>query len=514
MCPIKMTTRSLLPIVAVTILLGGCATQSGTTPSVPFLTTGPEEPVIKTIPKEYKPALTARGAEVDLNDRRSLEYGLVSVPDLTSYLNKLLDKIKAESGVPNLPGQVYITLKDGPEHSASPDGNIFVSMATIKTIRNEAHAVALLAHELGHVAYGHFDVDAASNLQKQLQSTALFAKKIDDTLAEKRGKGGQPLSPSQEKILKRMRTAIDVTDKVVIPAFAREQERTADRFAIDISRRLGYIYETGMQAMLETVSTEEIKNKEAAEAEQQKVMEKLTAAGIDNPESIVPDLKQFVFDIALEQLGKTHYSAEMRLTEAGEYNAKFYKSLGRGESRKADWEKVIKSKAVASTFDHYELAFEADKLMTSGDYTQALTKAKKAVEKPTSDHAFPQFVLAKAYRGKGDNKNALVALRKAVTSAEPIWEVFSHLSDLEYSHGKRESAGKIMELGNARLGNPPNKKPDVIRFYAKYGQADKVKALELECHASTPRLREQCTGATENVGWGLEKVSAKRKNKL
>lgn len=497
---------------AICASLAGCATAPGVTGGTPTLRTQPDEPVIKQAPKEFKASAVARGVELDLNDRRSKEFGIMPIPALTAYLNSLLDRIKREAGMPDLPSRVYVTVRNLPEHHATADGNIFLSSATVTSFESEAEVVAMLSHELAHVLYGHFDIDVASNLQKQVQSGLLMAKKVDDMLA--RDKGGKPLSAAQEKALKHMRTAIELTDKVLIPAFSREQERTADRFAIDVTRRLGYPYGAGLKVMLEKLANVEEEQKKQAEAAQQKEMEKLVEAGFQDPNAMFGDLKSFFTDAAISIVSKSHYGSETRTAEAKEYNDRFYPRAPGDSDRKEAWKRLLDSPQVSRALANYANAREALALSEDGKTDQALVLAKKAVDKPTHEHAFPQLVLARALMAKGDRKNALASLRKAINSPEPVWEAFTLLSEWERNYGKRELAGKALEAGFIRLGTPPNKRPELIRVYASYGDKDKVKAMELECHAAAPRLREECSQAASSMGWGLEKSIAQRKTKM
>lgn len=505
-----MKVGLILAFLTSGLTLAGCSSMPAPGGGPTMLTRSSEEPVIKSAPKEFKPSLAARGAELDVNDRRSKEFGLMSIPQLTDYFNRLLDRIKAEAGLPSVPARVYVTVRPTPEHQATADGNIYLSASTVEGFDTEAEVVAMLAHEFGHVAFGHFDVDVVSDLQKQVQSSIEIARKLDEMFGSK---GGKALSPSQEQALKRIRNAIELTDKVLIPAFSREQERTADRFAVDITRRLGYPYGSGLKVMLEKLADNEEKELKRIEAEQQKEIAQIVDAGFQNSKGLFDDVKNFAISIAVDTVSKTHYSAEMRLDEAQEYNDRFYPKSPQDNERREEWKKVIESKTVSRTMANYALAREALAKSEEGEHEKAIRLAKKAVEKPTSEHAFPQYALATAYSRKGDLKNAGIALRKSIMAPEPVWEAFHFLSEFERNSGRHDSAAKVLQEGFVRLGSPPNKRPDIIRFHVTLGNKDKVKAMEVECHMVAPRLRENCTSAADVSGMGLHKPSERNKPK-
>ena len=500
-----MSWRPAASAIVFAGIAAGCAVPPVVTESMPWIpATGNSEPVIEAMPKTFKPSVVAIGTELDVGERRSREFGFLPQPQLQAYLNDILSRIKAETKLDGLPGKVYITVSEKFEAQATADGNIYVSQSTVKELKTEAEAVALLSHELAHVVFGHTDANMFSNLQKQLQTGTAVISKLERSVSSKGTVA--VLTPGQEKILRRMRNAIEATDKVLVPALSREQERLADSFAIDMTRRLGYSYGSGVKKILENMMGREAKQKLEDEAEQLAQAKALAEAGFQDPKRLVGDITDFLGDSILGQLSKSHYSAEDRLKDAGEYNARFYKDMPRGSSQKENWDKLISDPMVVRTFENYEAAYAVDTLIAEGKPDDALKMARKATQRPTADHALPLYQLHKAYEAKGDRKNALATLRKATSGPEPSWEAYREIAQLEEKEGRKEDAARTMETGFAKLGQPPGRRYDLIRFYARNGNAAKVRTLELECHVKSPNMREMCTSASTNMGMGLQAV--------
>lgn len=258
--------------------------------------------------------------------------------------------------------------------------------------------------------------------------------------------------------------------------------------------------------MLENMMGREAKQKIEDEAEQAAQAKALAEAGFKDPKRMMGDITNFLGDSILNQLSRTHYSAEDRLKDAGEYNAKFYKDLPRGQSQKENWDRLIADPMVVRTLENYEAAYTVDTLIAEGKTDDALQMARKATLRPTADHAFPLYQLHKAYLAKGERKSAMAALRKAASGPEPSWEAYREIAQQEEQEGTKENAAKTMETGFVRLGQPPGRRYDLIRFYARNGNATKVRALELECHLKSPSMREMCTSAGTSMGMGLQAV--------
>lgn len=138
---------------------------------------GNSKPVLETLRGvPYKPSSQTIGVERDLINQRASGYGLVTAENLEAYANGVLDKLKAASGIPGLPGKVYLSATDDLAASTTPDGNIYIGYRWFENLNapryklgQEDTLAALLAHELGHLALGHHNSDFVANAGKWVQ---------------------------------------------------------------------------------------------------------------------------------------------------------------------------------------------------------------------------------------------------------------------------------------------------------------------------------------------------------
>ena len=171
-------TRTTIALLIGTLILSGCETMPKAMESVTnsfnevvgnnALTAGKmEHTSLSVIPKQYETSMLSDGENADLL-RYEAETGLLPKDgELQTYLNSLLSKIVAQSGVQGYNGKVYV-LTDPRNYDvvASVEGNIFVPIGFLSLIPNEDAIAFVLAHEFAHHVYSHFSVDIVSKSQK------------------------------------------------------------------------------------------------------------------------------------------------------------------------------------------------------------------------------------------------------------------------------------------------------------------------------------------------------------
>ena len=234
-------------------------------------------------PGPYAASNEALGDERDTSEQRIKGFGLVSMPELASYANTVLDKLKTESGIKNTPGRVLLVVKPGLEAASTPDGNILVSLDWFNDLTSEDELAALLAHELSHILLHHHDSNIFGKVQKQIQT--LFAMGIQVQSALQRATGGvagTTLSPGQSNTLLKMELYIRLTDGALHPAWNRRQELEADRLAVDLTQRAKYSYSNGVKSWLEKVrqwDAQQDAKRQALQLESQRVVQELVSSG-------------------------------------------------------------------------------------------------------------------------------------------------------------------------------------------------------------------------------------------
>ena len=72
-------------------------------------------------------------------------------PEVTSWLDDIVDQLKKAAGVPDLKTQVTIIPANGLNAFALPNGNILVSSGLLDSLDTDGQVASVLAHELDHL---------------------------------------------------------------------------------------------------------------------------------------------------------------------------------------------------------------------------------------------------------------------------------------------------------------------------------------------------------------------------
>lgn len=448
--------------------------------------TAVKKPMLETVSSTYSPSNQAIGDEADIADRRARGLGLVEIPALSRYLNGILDRIKHEAKLANAPGKVYLTADSTPSAEASADGNIYVSISMLRNIENEDEIVALLAHEFGHVALGHHDSDVWGNYQKQFQTAYAIATQLQSNA--KAGQANAVLGKGQSSNLQKLQLVIELTDKVLHPAWKRHQEEQADYFAIDVATRMGYSFGRGLKSLVEKITAlEENTQKADNEAFQKRLDAEMSAGKLDLGALLNQGMNQLV-----GQLSRSHAEGKERIASAAEYHEVNYDDLPRPSPRTKSWEQVIKQTVVAAILDRYSLADEASRELGVGNVRKSLELARKAATAPADRHPYTLLMLARAQEANGDRKGYDESVRRLGQLPEPVWAVYQMRAETELRGGRHDRAENLMEEGYTRFGHAPSLRPTMIGFYNRINRKEKANSMVLDCSFKTPIHREEC----------------------
>ena len=453
---------------------------------------------LKTGP--YKPSNEALGDERDTNEQRVKGFGLVNLPELANYANAVLNKLKAESGVENIPGRVLLVAKPGLEAASTPDGNILVSLDWFNDMTSEDELAALLAHELAHILLRHHDSNIFGKIQKQVQT--LFAMGIQLNAAMERATGGgtgTSISPGQSDALRKMELYIRLTDGALHPAWNRRQELEADRLAIDLTQRAKYSYSNGVKSWLEKVrqwDAQQNAKRQTLQTESQRVVQELVSSGkID--QGIQRGLTD-TFNSVVEQLGHTHDGGEKRIDEAQTYVESVYPELTKQPANTAAYQKVFQGSVISRTMKAYKQSFEAMALIESLQYASAAKTLEPVVARNAviAAHAVPNYLMYEALKGLKRDKDAMTYLNRSFEAPDPAWRPF----DLAADYYKTADSSKIVPLGQqalTRFKDAPALYPSLVRLYARTGQVEPMKQVLSACVLSHVQYRDDCNRAAQ-----------------
>lgn len=95
--------------------------------------------------------------------------GLVQDSELQQYVNDVGQRVAGVSERPEMPYTFAALRSDVPNAFALPGGKIYITLGLLREMQSERELAAVLAHEVGHVAYRH----NVQQLQRQMGAQVL-----------------------------------------------------------------------------------------------------------------------------------------------------------------------------------------------------------------------------------------------------------------------------------------------------------------------------------------------------
>lgn len=494
----------------------------------------------------YQASNQAIGVNLDLLDRRAAGYGLVSAPALEQYANAVLRKLKDASGIPGLPGTVYISATDDMAAQTTADGNIFISYRWFDNLNNprlkrgqEDTLAALLAHELGHIALGHHNSDFFANAAKWAQTYYAQAMQLKASLEQKLN-AQVPLPEQAKTNLKKMQYVVEIIDTMAHPAWKRGQEEDADAFAVDLTQAAGYSYQEGVKRFLEL-------NNSAEEAQNQRRAARLAALQAD----VDASFKVGKVDVAINGIGTqlsqqlqslltaTHPDSTVRVTKITAYVEKFYPHewIEDAEAPVSDqYRKVAMAKESVDLIDMYNGAFELEGMfsaLTPDGIRDALAKGEKLTRKVGLKNVdrnnwllFYEYARTMRYAADVGQQTAPALANvpppaskssrsKRTVTATPVMKVeeveealtmgemamsfkpYQERIKLALQSGRNDVALSILAKTDKKFELARSTLPGTIGFYARAGKPDRATELVGYCQQKYIDMRDECAKASQ-----------------
>lgn len=486
--------RSFVAAVAI-LSLAGCAAGAGqdgegsgrtwtsSLSNVPLLTQkGTRVTLVSELaPGPYEASALAIGEEKDLAQRRGDGLGFVRSAPLEQFLGTLRSALLEASGVTSVPGRMRVLASPAFAAFSTADGNVYVSMGWLEYLESADEVAAIVAHELSHVLLTHHSADLIATMQRRGQALHELALSTKTSMSKSR-----TMARSDAKTLAQEQIAADVTDKLALPAWGRRQEREADLLGVDLLIRAGYA-PGAMVTMLEKLQAWEKQNTESDDA----FWERLQQTAQRNPgEALSAGYQQIVSTVSA-----SHPKTSDRLDDIAEYLDRHYAELAPRDLKVAPWKVVVIRPEVSQVMRNYDLAFSAKKMLDKGNTQDAYTFAKQAATGRTAADAYPNWVLASAASARGQQREALDALRRAVDAPEPVPQIFEEVILTYERAGNVTTALTWTDRASATFGESPRWTPTKIRLLRKAGRTADANSLTLNCSVNTPEWRRQCQEA-------------------
>ncbi len=201
--------RSLFVVALAAAVVAGCAAVK------------PEESVRETLvpPEAPKVAPSPPTAVSQEQARIAAAYGGVyEKPDLSSYLNRIADRLTAASDRPELRYKVVMLNSPLINAFALPNGSLYVTRGLLAVANDSSELAAVLAHEMAHVSARH-----AMQRADEERKAVLVSRVVSDILQDQEG------------------AAVALArGKLSLASFSRAQELEADRIGVQNIARAGF----------------------------------------------------------------------------------------------------------------------------------------------------------------------------------------------------------------------------------------------------------------------------------
>lgn len=495
--------RGALPFLAV-LMLAGCAAQgqSGASESdgkpswmpnlsnVPFVTTkGEKTTLIADLkPGAYEVSTLAIGEQKDLAQRRADGLGFVRTAPLEQYLGEVRMRLLAASGVTGVPGRVTILASPTFAASSTADGNVYVAMGWLNNLDTVDEVAAILAHELAHVLLTHHSSDIVAEIQHRghaLHELTIGAK----TTASQ----SKTVTKGDTRGLIQGQLVADATDKLILPAWNRRQEREADLLAVDLLVKADYS-PVGMVSMLEKLKAWEDLHKAAEDGFWKELAETArTSTG---------QALNMAYQKALDAVSAGHPKTGERIDDIAQYLDRHYGDKNLQEPRAAPWKAVVARPDVAEVIRNYEEAFQAKKDHDARKAQEAYGHARRAATGRTVGDAYPNWVLARAASSLNRPQEAATALQRAIGSADPVPQIYDDLIEVYEQGGNLGTALGWTDRASEAFAAAPRWRPVKIRLLRKAGRTAEADVLTLDCSVSAPDWRRLCQEANQIAAIG------------
>lgn len=496
-------TRSVRAVAALALLaLTGCAETgsggpgggTGTTAAVPTWLGGKgmNATMFSTLkPGVYEPSTLAVGQEKDITLHRAEGFGFVRSAALEQYLNETRARLVAVSGKTNVPGRVIILADQTYGAVTTPDGNTYVTLGFIEALESDDEVAALLAHETSHELLKHHNSDILGDMQKKGQSLLELGMGAKAALA-----GHGAMGKSDTRTVQEAQLAGMATDKLVLPAWSRGQEREADFLGLDL------LVESQQSAPAMMGVLEKLQAWEKASAESEQAFTgRLTQASQHN----LNEAADVVYQKLLSGASVNHPKTEERISDTAQYLEKFYGSRELAEPKTAAWKAVRARPEVAQVLRNYKAAFAARRLYEQGKAQESYAMAKTALNGRQLTDAYPNWVFSDAAFALGRSGEGFAALRRAIASPEPVAVIYEDLITRNEQTNSLRTALEVCDTASRVFGGAPRFIPPKIRVLRKMGRTAEAESLTVSCSLNTPDFKRLCQQANQTPAGNVQR---------
>ena len=415
-----------------------------------------------------------------LNQRARVELGLIRSTELEGYLNGLYSKIKKQAGVPSWQGKAYIVANSNLTAYATAAGNIYISPSWISTAQSEDEIIAIMSHEFGHV-YLHYH---------ELEKTKVTADQAADWITLGAAIAQNTNALNGWPVADLFATGYSASRDIAVGHYGSSQELAADKFALNLTTKMGYSYEAGVKAYLEHQASWEDQNEVRQKAYEDKLSESLTGLGTLASIKISQGWKFVTSDHP-----KTIDRMDAVAIAADDVPPKI---LAKKPVVKP-FNAVRNSGSVASMLKSFGYAMKG---LENPNAADAYDNAKKSAAGVNSRYAYSALAVFKTQLASALNGNAgsSIGLGRSLdtninSEQDRAWKVYVTKADFLARMGQVPAAKNTMDQGFAYFNSAGEAWPEAILFYGQYESWDKAKKMAATCAKEFPGLAKACKTA-------------------
>lgn len=306
----------------------------------------------------------------------------------------------------------------------------------------------------------------------------------------------------EKRLLRRVQWSIDVTDKAILPAWGKTQEREADLLGVDLLVKARY-NKAAMSAMLSKLK--EAEDLRAADDRNRQGQFSLVASelGAGNWD----EAARVAFSDVLASLAESHPPTGDRIDGVDAYVGKFYPERDGKPFDVESWRRIRNDATTTAYIANYGKAFSAEQMIRKADVKVAYRLAKQAASGATAGESYTNWVAALSAEANNANGDARGYFQKAINAREPINAAYeAYVSSLERA-AQYSSALAESEKASKLFGDVPTWTVTRIRILRKLGDANAARKLEVQCGVDTPDYRRACGDAANTPLGGSGKAT-------
>jgi Zn-dependent protease with chaperone function len=481
---------------------------------------GPKKSILQSLRDgELKPVPQPPRKD-DLSLAAELNSYVVESPRLESYLDGILQKLIGKARISPAPiVRVYVGADLAPDARALSADEIYLTLPLFegKIMTTEDELAFLLAHELGHIYLGHYARgEEIAKRQAAIQNGQNGLLAAVSLASGQSGVGGARVNMLNTKqsqnaasdVLIASVVSSEFTGVISNPKWSRDQERIADKFAIDLMLEAGYNVDV-VPGFLRDCFAEQQNYFTKTKAYFSKAPQQMLTGGLQNlaagqrvnlldqaKSAAMGGVAQLSSDWSDQERNHFHPNAEERATALSDYLREVHSGyeVDEGAPQKKPFTDVIENKVVQRSLGQNRMAYQINRQLLDGDVPGA-TRASAQLD--ASAGLLPASVVAAVEAKGGDSAKALTTLRGALGSRMAGPPSYIETASMASVVEGPKSGLAVLDTGETRFKTPNPFYKTRIETLIYSGDNARAEVVRAQCVKSTASdaVKQACQSA-------------------